>query len=259
MSDQVQVVISNRWDDVQQVLRVVYESYLEVGYTDEAPSGMRFIAPYLNPGAVFAYALMGGRPAASATVIPDGPFGLPSDRAYAEEIDALRAAGEQPVEFSSLAVAPWARGSTRRLYPHLVAVGVRLMSAMGDTHSVISVEPRNMRFYGTLFGVRLLGPERPLYGAPAILMGERMEQVREHLAGGAGPLTRRTAELAFEDDPVWVDDRRARRADWPAADLGQLVAEQGTLERTIAQLLVLGDHHPDLLDGLGACSPRRPS
>lgn len=247
---QIRVVLSDRWEDVRTTLRVVYDGYLDVGYAAPTPSGMRFIAPYLNKGTAFIHAELDGVPAASGVLIRDGAFGLPSERAYAEEIDQLRAGPLPLVEYTSLVVAPWARHATRSLFSFVVAAGVRVMSESGPCQPLISVEPGNERFYTTLFGASLVGEERPLYGAPAILVSTPLAQMHQHLRQARGALTRHMASLVFGQDD-WREDRRAG-APWPQDELAAVIGEQGVLRRFGDQLGLLRDTHPQLLAAVGA-------
>ena len=90
-TDEIEIVLSDRVEDVGEVLSVVHDGFVEAGFTPPQPSGKRLHPSYLNPGTVFALARIDGEPVGAAVVVVDGPFGLPSDRAFAEENDALRA------------------------------------------------------------------------------------------------------------------------------------------------------------------------
>lgn len=248
MSGGVRVVISDRWEDVCKIMRIVHDSYVEVGFAHPAESGMRFIAPYLNEGAVFIYATWEGRPVATAALIPDGAFGLPSDRAYREELDAARGDHGRVGEVSTLAVAADMRRHTRSLYAHIVATGVHLFADTGIDFPVISVEPKGERFYLALFGGAVIGDERPLYGEPAILLGAPREELYEHLRSNSGPLVRQVASLAFDPDPAWREDHRTGDPDWPTDQIAALAAEQGVLNGTLSQFRLLSERHPALLD-----------
>ena len=61
---------------------------------------------YLNPGTVFLVARIDGETVGTCAMIADGPFGPPSDRAFAEENDADARRGDGRLhECGSLAVA----------------------------------------------------------------------------------------------------------------------------------------------------------
>ena len=114
-------------------------------------------------------------PIGALTVVFDSPVGLPADRLYRPELDALRASGRRVAEVTSLAVADEAGtgGGTEvlvKLFNHayFVARGIR-----GATDFVITVNPRHVRFYERLMLFSQAGPEREydkVGGAPAVLM-----------------------------------------------------------------------------------------
>ena len=90
--DEIDVTASDRVEDIDEALMVVHDGFVEAGYLDPTPSGRRMHPAYLNPGTVFFVARVDGETVGTCALIADGPFGLPSDRAFAEENDLLRAA-----------------------------------------------------------------------------------------------------------------------------------------------------------------------
>lgn len=248
-----EIIITRDWDEVRQAMAVVHDTFCEAGYLDPRPSGLRMIPAYLNPGTTLLLGVVDGRPAAATALIPDGPFGLPSDRAFVEEIDGVRG-GPPLFEVGSLGVLPWARRHTRDLITTAFAATLRVLRETGrDTRLICSVEPRAVRFYSGNFDVQpMCDQERPLYGAPAALVGGTVRGI-ENALRSPGPAQRRVVRaLADDPDPAWLIDRRSAAA-WPAEELGKLLVEAGAAQRLAAQLELAG---PALQAALGAESGR---
>ena len=105
---------------------------------------------YLNPGTAFFVARLDGEVVGTCAMIADGPYGLPSDRAFIEENDALRATGRL-FEHGSLAIAREHRRHTRRIMLRLGAAMTRTaIEEHPDSPLVLAVAPENLRFYENL-------------------------------------------------------------------------------------------------------------
>jgi hypothetical protein len=248
-TDEIEIVLSDRVDDVGEVLSVVHDGFVEAGFTPPQPSGKRLHASYLNPGTVFALARIDGEPVGAAVAVVDGPFGLPSDRAFAEENDALRRLYPAPIyECGSFVVrAPWRR-HTRRVFLRAIAALTRLTLVDSPRSPVvIAASPETERFYGAILGMRRLAEPRPLYGAPALLMHPgTVEDMAGHCRRGESSGQRAMDRLIRETHPSWMVDRRAGLplpGDW----LQELVEEQDAAGALAAQIHLLASRHPSLL------------
>ncbi len=256
---QIELVVSDRADDIDDALAVVHDGFVESGFIARQPSGRRFHPSYLNPGTIFAVARIDGEPIGAAVMVPDGPFGLPSDRAFAEELDALRAGCAAPIrECGSFAVlAPWRR-HTRRVFIRILAAFTRIAIAeFPDAPGIMTVSPETERFYRDVGGfTRLAGP-RPLFGAPALLMltPNAVEASHHHLIGTTQS-QRTISRLTRDPDPRWMVDIRDHLplpADW----LRALAGEQLSATPIGAQLRLLTECHPQILRALTS-PPTRP-
>ena len=175
----IRVTLSDRAEDVDDALRVIHHGFVSAGYMEPRPSGRRMHPSYLNPDTRFAVARVGDHLAGTVAMVNDGPFGLPCERSFAEEVDDLRATG--PVrEVGSLVVDARWRRHTRHIYMHLLATLVR-MALEGHPRQiyVLAVTPENARFTSGLFGCETMGEPRPLYGAPAVLLRTSHDRLRE--------------------------------------------------------------------------------
>lgn len=235
----ITVTVSDRMEDVDQALEVAHRGFVQAGYTRPRASGRRMHASYLNPDTLFTVARIADEPVGTVAMVNDGPFGLPSDRAFAEEIDELRDAG--PVrEVGSLVVDARYRRHTRHIYMHMLATMVRLVFDMDPRSNVIlSVTPENARFTSGMFGCDLIGESRPLYGAPAVLLRTNAAQLHECYAEAQTSSRRLMRRLVFEPDPDWLDVHVCKDS-WPREWLEPLLEEEGTLARLRMQAALLG-------------------
>ncbi|HWH14571.1 MAG TPA: hypothetical protein VNT51_07480 [Miltoncostaeaceae bacterium] len=211
MSD-VTVVLSDRVRDIERVIAVVHDGFVDAGFMEAQPSGRRVIPHYLTPGGAFILAEVDGEPAGSCTCLPDGPWGLPSEHAFPEAVAALRARGPRLVEVGSLAVAPAHRAMSRHLVMLLTATAARVLME-DDVTVVSSIAPENARFYRGTFSFAAVAGPAPLYGAPALLIETTSAAMREHLATGTAITRRTVGMLVAEPDPDWLVDRRIEARD----------------------------------------------
>ena len=246
-TSEIEVTIADGVRDIDEALTVIHDGFVEAGYLTPRPSGRRMHPAYLNPGTIFLVARIDGETAATCAIIADGPFGLPSDRAFVEENDAMRAECPGVLrECGSLAVSGAHRRHTRRLVMRSFAAVFRVVAAeFPESPVVMAVTPDNERFYGAVTGaVRVAGP-RPLYGAPAVLLRTGVSLAR-HCARGTTPTQRSMGALFDECDPAWIRDRRVG-APLPADWLEGLLEEHGVTEVLGDQLRLLSAGSPDAL------------
>ena len=248
----VEVVLTDRAEDLDEALGLIHDGFVEAGYVAPLPSGRRMHPSYLNPGTFFALARSGGQTVGVCNIVCDGPFGLPSDRAFAEENDAVRAAADAPLrECGSLVVRSEWRRHTRHVFTKLLGALVRAQQAEFFASPVMfAVAPESERFHRGVFSAELVAGPRPLYGEPAVLLLTHGLRMREGMAAGGGPGRRAVARLALERHPGWLSDRR-RFVPPPPEWFLPLLDEQGYLDRMSAQLSLLSPFRPP------AASPRR--
>lgn len=237
----VAVTLSDRPEDVDGALALIHDRFVEAGYQVPRASGRRFVAPYLNEGTVFAIARHGSRIVGAAALVPDGPFGLPSDRAFAEEVDDLRAEAAEPVrEVGSLAIRAGVGGGAA-VYAHMMAALVRLtLEECPDAPVLLSVSPGAARLYGGLLGVSPMAEPRPLFGAPAVLLRTTAPAALRAAEAGSSSRHSTLRALLGEPNPRWLRDRRAGRH-WPREWLRPLLDESGLLARLRAQSALAGE------------------
>lgn len=229
------VTLGDRWEDVDPALAIIHDGFVSAGYMQPRPSGRRMHPAYLNPGILHVVARMGGRVVGTIMMVTDGPFGLPSDRAFVEEIDHLR--DDRPVrEVGSLVVDARYRRHTRTIYMHMLATIVRgIMTHAPDAHIILSVSPESVRFTAQMFECDLLTQDRrPLYGEPAVLLHTTAAILSNCYRDGATASRREMARLVFARNPEWLVEHTLGDS-WPKGWLGPLVREAGILRRVQQQ------------------------
>jgi hypothetical protein len=247
---EIDVVVSDRVEDIDEALAVIHDGFVEAGYTEPQPSGRRMHPAYLNPGTMFIIARMDGRAVGTCALICDGPFGLPSDRAFAEENDALRQTVPLLREGGSLAVRSDARRHTRRIMMRLTAA-ISRMAAAESPHGdvVIAIAPENRRFYSSVLGAEPITGERPYFGAPAVLLRTTGAEIGAHCSRRETVLQRAMHGLLTERHPSWLSDRRSHLP-YPSSWLAALIEEQGVTQRMRAQVGLMAARYPEALHGI---------
>lgn len=232
------VVVSDRAGVADDAMRLTHDAYVDRGFLEPVPSGRHLIAPYINPGTRFVVVYSGEEPIATATLVPDGPFGLPADKAFVEELDQVRAVSDTRCEVSGLAVASLWRRQTRLVLGLLLGTVVRVNARSDPGHRVVFVvEPRQATVMSSvLMGERSYGP-RPLLGAPGTLVvSQDLSHHRTFFADPAGPSFRGLiAEYALDPDPTWLVDEPLSD-EWRRVMLRGLIDESGVHARLQRQL-----------------------
>lgn len=234
------VVVSDAAAVADDAMRLSHDAYVDRGFAEPMPSGRRFIAQYLNPGTRFVVVYSADEPIATATLVPDGPFGLPADRAFIEEIDQVRIGSDTRCEVSGLAIASMWRRRTRLILGLLLGTVVRMNGRRNPGHRVVFVvEPRQaVVMSSVLMGERRFGP-RPLLGEPGTLIVSRdLSNYRTYFGDPTGPSARGlVAEYALDPDPTprWLVDEPLSD-EWRRTLLPSLVEEAGLHTRLERQL-----------------------
>jgi len=115
--------------DLRDAYRLVHDVFVNKGYIDLKPTGIRLRAFEAIPEMATFVAGTEGRIVGVMSIIPDTPdMGLPSDAGFEKELDELRRAKRRVAEVTNLAVAPRYRRSNvftelaRAIHAHAVAM-----------------------------------------------------------------------------------------------------------------------------------------
>lgn len=168
--------------ELDEVYRLVYESYRQREYLPEHPCKMRMTLFNALPEAVTFLGMYQGQVIATVSLIPDSPAGLPMEEIYADKIAELRASGRRMAEVTMLADR---RLDIRRTLPLLLELmklifdyGRRVLQA---TDLCITINPRHDEFYRRYLLFEDLGTLRAypsVQNHPAIARRLNLENVR---------------------------------------------------------------------------------
>jgi len=145
-------------DDLVSAYRLVHDAFVEKGYVNPLPSGMRVRVFEALPETATFVAKVGDRVVGVQGLAVDSPeFGLPSDESFKDEIDALRLDGRVVCEATNQAIAPEFRNSAvptelmRCMFAHALAIGCDEL--------ITTISPGHVRFF-ELLGFEQISPVR---------------------------------------------------------------------------------------------------
>jgi len=183
-----------KWADTAEERRaafsVVHQEYLRLGYIQRPnPTGMHYGLHRVLPTSSTLILKKNDAVVATLTHVLDTDlYGLPMDKLYGRELDALRSRGRRLAELSALATRRdfcW-----QRLFMVLCRAAYRHALEKRVTDLCIMVNPRHAPFYKTVFLFEDLGPERfyPLVNAPAVALRADLETIADRLRAAYGHL-----------------------------------------------------------------------
>lgn len=132
------------------------------------------------------------------TVSFDGPQKLASDDSFAEEVNALRSQGRKLCEFTKLAVDPTT--ATKRVLAALFHVAYIVAHRIrGFDTLLIEVNPRHVRYYERMLGLKVIGSERlnRSVRAPAVLLSVDFSWVLSQIGEFGGQPERAATERSL--------------------------------------------------------------
>ncbi|MCS6860018.1 MAG: hypothetical protein NZT92_06840 [Abditibacteriales bacterium] len=157
-NDPVTVKRAETREELEAAYRLVHQCYVEAGYIDPHPSGMRVRIFEVLPETATFIAVENGSVIGTMSLIVDSPLGLPMEESYGEELNALRRRGRKIAEVSGLAVAKGSRnlGILVRLcrYTTLFAIGI------GVEDLCIGVSPEHAPFFKEVHLFETMGEVR---------------------------------------------------------------------------------------------------
>ncbi len=153
------ISIANTLEQRQKAWRVAYQVYLEKKYSEPNPDGFWYGIHDALPETLAFVAESKGRAAATLSVIPDSPLGLPAETAFADEVADLRARGRRICELSSLTCTEPNKRIGGELVRHLFKLAWLWSASHSDT-LIIIVNPRHESFYRKVLLFSRFGPER---------------------------------------------------------------------------------------------------
>lgn len=146
---------------------LVYERYIESGYTESHPSAMRYSIYSLFPSTLTLVATKSTTIVGTLSLVNDTQAGVPSDAIFPDILDKLRDKGCNFMELSMLACAE----DVGIVHWALMRWAINFAVCAGE-QIVFVVNPKHVRFY-ELHGFNIIGKERDcscVKGAPGVLM-----------------------------------------------------------------------------------------
>jgi hypothetical protein len=136
-------------EDMRQAFRLVYDSYLDVGYIAPNASGMRIRCfEAVAETATFMAKKEGKVVGVLGLTVDSSDLGLPSDSSFRLELDQLRAKGIKLAEGTNQAILPSFRKTA--VTTELMRCGVAQTMLYSCDGIIVSVSPSHSRFYEML-------------------------------------------------------------------------------------------------------------
>lgn len=133
-------------DEYWQAYRLVHDCYIERGYIEPYPGGVRIRSFEAMPEMATFVAKVDGRVVAVTSVLMDSPeLGLPSDRVFGDELRELRDASRRVVEITNLAVHPDYRKTN--VFSELTRCCLTHAMAIKYDDLFIAISPEHARFF----------------------------------------------------------------------------------------------------------------
>lgn len=142
----VTLKIAETLDEFQQAFRILHDSYVDAGFMDPDPSGLRVTPYHVLPGTVTYIAIANKKVVATMSVIRDNPFGLPMQDVF--DLSELRSKGQRLAEVSALAIDRNYRVQKGALLFSLIRfMWLHSYHRLGVDRFVITVNPSMSDFY----------------------------------------------------------------------------------------------------------------
>ncbi len=242
--DRYEVLVANDRPAREQAWSLVYQAYVQKGYMSPCPSRMRILPQDALPGTTTFVAReragAGDAAAATLTIVPDSPLGLPMDGLYRRELDALRAAGRRPCEIAKLVVCVEEKAGMEMLMHLFKLAYLAAWRLDGCTDFVITVNPRHEKYYRRLLLFEPIGETRSyesVNGAPAVPLRLDLVKAEERYRQAFGDRSGRANLHAFfvnAEEPAILGWLRRERAPMTERDLRYFFAEKSDVFARVA-------------------------
>lgn len=157
----IRAKIAAEVDEFEQAFRLLAVRYQARGYEEPGRGRYRFTPYHALPETTTFVAKRGDRVVATLSLVPDTDLlGLPIERIYPAEVEALRRRGRRLGEVTSLAVGNLSLGDFRQAFLALKRLMFQHHVRQGGDGWVIGVHPRHRAYYRRSLGFAPLGPRR---------------------------------------------------------------------------------------------------
>lgn len=170
-SPSLEIKIADTESELESAYRLLHNSYVQAGFMNPDPTGMRVLPQHLLPQTTTIVAKWDGHVIGTLSLIRDNPFGLPMEKLF--DLTARRQGGRRLAEVSSLAVDPQYRGKINQaLFPLFRFVYQYARYCFGIHEFAIAVNPSMADMYLAFMSFeRLRAKPKPydfVKGAPAV-------------------------------------------------------------------------------------------
>ena len=140
---------------------LLYESYLEMGYTTKHPSGLLYRAIWGDTQSRTIIAKESDNAIVGTVTAVDGAdICLPIEESFPDEIAALRGTGRSMIELTGLAVKSQSHRRSLSVLFMLTRFAGQFACWRAKTDVIFTIHPRHYSFYQKYFDVDVLGPCR---------------------------------------------------------------------------------------------------
>ena len=219
------IEVAKTADDIESALSVLHDSYVQAGYMDPHPSGLRFLPQHALATTTVAIARLNDEIIGTVSLIQDNLLGLPMDSIF--DLSQRRANGSVLAEISSLALMPEHRIQNGLLtYPIQKFSISYLQSCTATEEAVIAVNPSMAALYRAVFMAKQLASNPVneyafVKGAPAVGLSMELEKFSENLieAYGDAPADQNFAEYILNGgmDHIVLPRKDAHRSFEPVS------------------------------------------
>ena len=162
-------------DDLIRAYRLVHDVFVDKGYIDPEPNGIRIRLFEALPEMATFVAEADGQMVGVMSIVPDSEdLGLPSDKSFSQELDGLRSAGRRVSEITNLAVLKAYRRSNA--FSELTRACFAQAHAWQSDDIFIAISPSHAAFFEDVLQFEPAGARRS-YSADKvdIVEGKRMD------------------------------------------------------------------------------------
>ncbi|PCJ51666.1 MAG: hypothetical protein COA79_25625 [Planctomycetota bacterium] len=168
----IEIKIAKDQNLKEEAYRLIYQTYLEKGFTEKNASEMWYSVYDLLDESIVVVAMDNNIVVGALTLILDSEFGLPANELYEKELSRIRA-NNTLTEITSLGILKSARFSTTILVKLFNQAYLYSKGSKNSTHFIITVNPRHVMFYQKKLLFEKIGSVKyydKVGGAPAELL-----------------------------------------------------------------------------------------
>lgn len=193
-------------EELEAAFRLLHDAYVDEGYMDPHPSGMRVTPYHALPTTTTLIAVLDGKVVGTVSVIADGGFGFPMEKLF--DTKAFRDKGMRIAEVSSLAVDKGMRTRGKLVFPLFRYTYQYLIKYLGVDVMIICIHPNKADHFEALMHFERIDHSDPkaydfVNGNPALGLFNEMRKLYKRGQSSKRPMNRclsRFMTAAIVDD-----------------------------------------------------------